>query len=318
MDKEKYLEDILVKYEDIVLKNLENPANKARQPEQYADMEAVCVHSLGSVLSFLNPAHFKEGFYDAVQTKDWQRANDFLYQETLFWLVPGNLESYDQCFYFITALEAYACGAEHVLENIYPYELGLAQNGYPLYVTGSNLLIAKYYNDEEMLVIAIEAANKYVKSKASRWERWVIQFLLDILDKDYAAANNSLLEVCKGYSRVQKPLQSIEDICIPAHGLYCIAAQWLTVEEFTNIKMPNHKAFLQEYAQWRRVNRNPHLKPYMIYPEKMEIINKIYSMPVAKTILGQVRFTEQSKFRPVIDDKKMFQVFVEDLRNYKG
>ena len=214
-------------------------------------------------------------------------------------------------------MEAYACGAEHILENIYPYELGLAQNGYPLYLIGTNLLIAKYYNSEEMLRIAVEAANKYVKSKASRWERQVVQCLLDIMNKDYTAINNSLLEVCKGYCRVQKPLQNIEDICIPAHGLYCIAAKWLTEEEFKNIKMPNHKAFLQEYAKWRMVNEKPELKPYMIYPEEMDVINRIYSMPVAKTTLTQVRFTEQSKFRPVIDEKKMFQVFVDDLRKHR-
>lgn len=318
MDKDKYLKDILVEYEDIVLKNLENPDNKVRRPEKFADLEAACVHYLGSVLSFLNPAHFKEGFYDAVQIKDWQSVNDFLYQETLFWLIPGSLGSYDQCFYFITALEACACGAEHVLEHIYPYELGLSQNGYPFYVIGSNLLIAKYYNDDGMLTIALEAANKFVTSKASRWERWVIQFLLDVINRECNAANNSLLEVCKGYSRVQKPLQSIGDICIPAHGLYCIAAQWLTEEEFINIKEPNHKVFLQEYAQWRRINEKPKLNPYMIYPEKMDIINKIYTMPVAKTTLTQVRFTEQSKLKPVIDENKMFQVFVEELRDYKG
>ena len=55
----------------------------------------------------------------------------------------------------------------------------------------------------------------------------------------------------------------------------------------------------------------------MIYPEEMDVINRIYSMPVAKTTLTQVRFTEQSKFRPVIDEKKMFQVFVEDLRKLR-
>ena len=261
MDTEKYLKDILVKYKDIVIKNLNNPEIKVKWPEQYADLEAASVHHLGSVLSFLNPSHYKEGFYDAVQAGDWQAANDFLYQDTLFWLIPGNLGSYDQCFYFIAALEAYACGAEYILENIYPYELGLAQNGYPLYLIGTNLLIAKYYNSEEMLRIAVEVANKYVKSKASRWERQVVQCLLDIMNKDYAAINNSLLEVCKGYCRVQKPLQNIEDICIPAHGLYCIAAKWLTEEEFKNIKMPNHKAFLQEYAKWRMVNEKPKLNP---------------------------------------------------------
>ena len=78
--------------------------------------------------------------------------------------------------------------------------------------------------------------------------------------------------------------------------------------------MPVHKMFLQDYAQWRLDNTDVVLKPYMVYPPKMDIINKIYAMPIAKTQLTKMRETEQSKLRTVIDDEKMHQIFVEDLR----
>lgn len=79
-----------------------------------------------------------------------------------------------------------------------------------------------------------------------------------------------------------------EDVCIPAHGLYCIAKSWLTAEEFAKLTMPKHKAFLQDYAQWRLENPTP---------------------------ITQERFTENSKLQPVIDCRKMHGIFVDALRS---
>lgn len=311
MDKEKYFTEKLAEYQEYVVDIIKE------SPEDFGDLETRSVYLLGNHPLFLNPSEFKEGFYEAVQKREWQSVNDYLYQEVCYWLVPSDHggSGYDHCFNFYPSVEAFACGAEHILENIYPYELGLTENGYDFYVAGSNLIIAKYYNDEEMLKQAMATADKFTKSRASKWERLAIQFLLDILNKDFEAANVDLLNVCKGYSRIQKAFQSIHDICIPAHGLYCIAKSWITKEEFTKIKMPVHKTFIQGYAQWRVDNPTLILKPYMVYPKEMDIYNKIYAMPIARTLLTQERFTERSKIRPVIDNRRMFKIFVDDLKN---
>lgn len=234
-----------------------------------------------------------------------------------YWLIPHNEggSGYDHCFYFYQALEAFACGAEHVLESVYPLELGLTENGYRFYVAGSNLVIAQYYHDAELLKQAVGTANKFIGSRASKWERYAIAFLLNLINKEFEAANDNLLNVCKGYGRVEKPMLAAEDVCIPAHGLYSIARSWLTAEEFAKLAMPKHKAFLLDYAQWRLENPAPILKPYMVYPEDMDIFNRIYAMPTAKTTLTQERFTENSKLQPVIDCAKMHEIFVNDLRN---
>lgn len=39
----------------------------------------------------------------------------------------------------------------------------------------------------------------------------------------------------------------------------------------------------------------------MVYPQKMDIINKIYAMPVAKTQLTKMRETEKSPTWKLID-----------------
>ena len=311
MDQEKYFAEKLAEYQEVIVDKVN------QDPEHFGNLESRSVFLVGIQPLFLNPSEYKDGFYEAVWKKEWQSVNDYIYQEMCYWLVPGDDggSGYDHCFYFNQAVKAFACGAEHILESIYPYELGLTENGYNFYVAGSNLIIAKYYHDDEMLEKALTRADKFTKSRASKWECLIIQFLLDILNKDFEAANVDLLNVCKGYSRIEKPMQSIEDICIPAHGLYCIAKSWITKEEFTKIKMPMHKAFIQDYAQWRVDNPTPILKPYMVYPKEMDIYNKIYAMPIARTLLTQKRFTERSRLRPVTDNHRMYQNFVDDLKN---
>lgn len=310
MDKEKYFKEKSAEYQKFIIEM----TNKNQ--EYFGDVERRSLELFGMQPLFFNPEEYKDGFYEAVSQKDWQSVNDFLYQEMCYWLVPGSDGGggYDHCFYFYQAMEAYACNAEHVLEKIYPYKLGLTENGYPFYVAGSNLIIAKYYHDGDMLKKAVEKAEKFSKSRASKFERLVVQFLLDILNGDFESANGNLLNVCKGYGRIEKPMQAIKDICIPAHGLYCIAKSWLGEEEFASIKMPEHKTFLQEYAQWRMNTSDIILKPYMVYPQEMDIFNKIYAMPTAETLLTQERLTDKSKLRPVIDNKRMHQIFTEQLK----
>lgn len=311
MDKEKYFAEKLAEHQKFVVDQIK------KSPEYFGDLETRTVSLIGMQPLFLNPYEYKEAFYEAVKNKEWQSVNDYLYQEMCYWLVPGadGGSGYDHCFYFHQAVKAFACGAEHVLENVFPYELGLTENGYAFYVAGSNLVIAKYYHDEEMLKQALVTADKFAKSRASKWERLAIQFLLDIIHKDFEAANIDLLNVCKGYSRIEKPLQCIEDICIPAHGFYCIAKSWLTKEEFTKIEPPLHKAFIRDYAEWRVNTPSLTWKPCMVYPKEMDIYNKIYAMPIARTLLTQQRETEQSKLRNVTDNQRMFQIFVDNLKN---
>ena len=314
MDNEQYFAKKRAEYKEFILDKINT---RSGQFGDFGDLETRSMYLISMQPLYFNPSEFQEGFYDAVRGQDWQSVNDYLYQEMCYWLIPcsDGGGGYDHCFRFYQALEAFACGAERVLEQVYPLELGLTENGYRFYVAGSNLVIAQYYHDEELLKQALETANKFIGSRASKWERYAIAFLLNLINKELEAANDNLLNVCKGYGRVEKPMLAAEDVCIPAHGLYCIAKSWLTAEEFAKLTMPKHKAFLQEYAQWRLENAAPTLKPYMVYPKDMDIFNRIYAMPTAKTILTQERFTERAKLQPVIDCRKMHGIFVDALRN---
>lgn len=329
MELKKYLAEKSLEFQKYVVEVVGSERKKQKdeeikegnpRQERFADIEARIVDLMSGPKGLINMFDCNECFYEEMETENWQRLNDFVYQEMLERLIPGCFDGEDHCQYLFPVLASFTCGAEHIAERVCPCELGLTENGYLFRVAGSNMIMAIYYRDKEMLKQAISTAEKFVNSKATKWEKCVIQFLLNIISKDFEAANKNLQDVCKGYMRLQDvefDMFSIRDFCMPAHGLYCIAEKWLTKEEFAQIEMPTHKTFLKGYAQWRMEHPHPSPNPYIVYPKEMDIVNKIYAMPVAKSVLFEHRWTEQSKLRLAIDSDKMYQNFVEDLRKMR-
>lgn len=119
MDKEKYFKKKRSEYKEMILDKVNTHSERFGD---FGELETRSMYLIGMHPLFFNPSEFKEGFYDAVREQDWQSANDYLYQEMCYWLIPQSDggSGYDHCFYFYQALEAFACGAEHVLENVYP------------------------------------------------------------------------------------------------------------------------------------------------------------------------------------------------------
>lgn len=312
MNIDKYLEECLDVYEEAVVELVKNNYKKQ---ERCNDIESCTVDwfARGFVHSFENIA---EAFYEEVKEKNWQRVNDFLYQDMLNHLVP-RYYGYDHCRHFHWALSAYACGAEHVIERIFPREIGLSTYGYPYMVVGTNLFMAMYYKDEILLKQAVEEAIHFVNKKTSKkWEKAVIQFVLDILQKDMTSANESLQEVCKGYLRCNDNYlrYSMEDVNVPAYGIYFLARNWLSEEEFAQIEMPEHKTISKGYVQWRLKNPTPELKVYVTYPKEMDVLNKIYTLPVAKVPLIENQESPWSPVRMIEDVDKRYWSFVEELK----
>jgi len=313
MKIDKYLEECLDVYESGVVELVKNNYKKQ---ERCNDIESrmVDILSSGYTYSFND---ITEVFYKEVKEKNWQRVNDFLYQDMLYHLMPGCHHGYDQCIHFHWALSAYACGAEHVIERIFPREIGLSTYGYPYMVVGTNLFMAMYYKDEILLEQAVVGATHFVNKKTTKkWERAVIQFVLDILHKDMAAANMSLQEVCKGYLRCNDNYlrYSMEDVNVPAYGIYFLARNYLSEEDFAQIEMPEHKTISTGYVQWRLEHPTPELKVYITYPKEMDVLNKIYTLPVAKVSLEEHQESPWSPVRMIEDVDKRYWDFVEELK----
>ena len=205
------------------------------------------------------------------------------------------------------------------MERILPSELGLTHNGYPFYVVMSNLLSAMWYRDEMLLPKAIDAAEKFVGTKKPQWECSGVAFLLSLHKEDAEEMGKHLQYLSSGYMRADFS-KSMKQLCVPAHGLYCLAKILLPSEVFQQLKMPEHKSFSQGFAKWRNENSQPRLNVYVEYPAPLEILNQIYMAPVAKSIISRLYLhgdnsyhSPQLKKKWFLDEEAMLIAFVENL-----
>lgn len=223
---------------------------------------------------------------ECLKCNDWNGLNNMIFQTNRHDLLPSSSGGYDHCELFLGLLGAFACGDIHAVERIFPHELGLTANGYPFYVVASNLFIALWYQDENMLKQALPKAEAFIATKKPQWERAVVAYLLALYNKDTAEAQTQLQEVCKSYMR--SDMASFKKLlCVEAHGLYCMAYYLLPEDQYQQLHMPEYKNFSVEYAVWRREHPEPELNLYFEYPAPMELVNQIYLAPIAVTKLHQ-------------------------------
>lgn len=307
-DKTQYIEQCIINYEKII-----NNAKVATAEDNEVFKKLTKSMSLG-----LLKTNYDIWLEECLIQEDWQKLNDLIFQQMRYRLLPGSSGGYDHCRNILHILEAFACGDNEVMERILPRELGLTKNGYPFYIVISNLLMAMWYKDETLLKKAIDAAEKFVGTKKPQWERSGVAFLLSLHNEDVEVLEKHLQDFCVGYMRADFS-KAMKQLCVPAHGLYCLAENILPSELFQQIKMPEHKSFSQGFAQWRNDNPHPRLNLYFEYPAPLEILNQIFMAPVAKSIISQPylqndnpHHSPQLKKKWFLDEEAMLKAFVEN------
>lgn len=309
VDKSQYIDQYIIKYESII--------NNAK--EGTAQDNEVLTAITKSMSFGLLKTNYDIWLDECFLHQDWQKWNNLIFQQMRYQLLPGCSGGYDHCQNSLHILEAFACGDNKIIERILPSELGLTKNGYPFYVVMSNLLKAIWYRDEILLLKALYAAEKFVGTKKPQWERSVVAFLLSLHKENVEAMGNHLQNLCSGYMRADFS-KAMKQLCVPAHGLYCLAQNLLPAEIFQQIKMPEHKNFSQGFAKWRNENPHPVLNLYFEYPAPLEILNQIYVAPVAKSIISQPYLhsdnpyhSPQLKKKWFLDEEAMLIAFVENV-----
>ena len=308
-DKSQYMEQCIIKYEEIINKTKEGTAK---------DNE-VLTKIVKSISFGLLPTNYDSWLDECFLHQDWQKWNNVIFQQMRYKLLPGCSGGYDHCQNFLHILEAFACGDNETMERILPSNLGLTKNGYPFYIVMSNLLSAMWYRDEIRLTKALEAAEKFVGTKKPQWERSGAAFLLSLHKEDTEAMGKHLQNLCTGYMRADFS-KALKQLCVPTHGLYCLAQNLLPADIFQQIKMPEHKNFSQGFAKWRNENPRPKLNLYFEYPAPLEILNQIYKAPVAKSIISQPHLYSDNPYHSLqlkkkwfLDEEAMLISFVENL-----
>lgn len=309
MDNNHYIEQCMINYDEIVNKA------KERAAQGYSVLEVM----VRSISYGLLKTDYDRWLDECFSHQDWQKWNDLIFQKMRYNLLPGCVGGRDHSTNLIHILEAFACGDDETMERVLPHDLGLTKNGYPFYVVMSNLLMAIWYKDEKLLPKALAAAEKFIGTKKPQWERSGVAFILALHNEDAEGMGENLQNMCTGYMRADFS-KSLKQLCLPAHGLYCLAKNLLPNEIFQQIKMPEYKNFSQGFAKWRNENPHPVLSLYFEYPEPLETLNQIYKAPVAKSIISQPHLhsdnpyhSPQLKKKWYLDERAMVKGFVEEM-----
>lgn len=316
MNKEEILEEMVETYEKHYAPRITNePPKVVKRQCVFGESEELVLSDKYSITAqFVANGSDGELLQQAEENrdkKDWEAVNNCIFQKERGWI----LNIFDGWYSddFLELLEAYACGDIETVEQTLPKELELCEYGYDFHVVGCNLMRAIHYKDMKMFQQIVPQIEKFINGKASKWERSAITFLYAIVKGELETASNYLFDMCKGYKRVLLGGAS-KKFCIYAHGIYCIAMEYLKEEDFAKIQMPEIDNFDKEYAQWRMKNKDITPTPYYVFPESMELVNLAYKLPVPKmTILR-----EEGKWGHLIKNTKdMRNQFVQGLKEHE-
>ncbi len=249
--------------------------------------------------------------------QNWQELNNLIFQTTRHSFIPGCPAECDHSFYLGGCLNALACGDYSSIERALPYELDLSQNGSLFDMIGVNMLMTLWYKDETFSDQTLPTAQKFILSKKNHWERAVISYMVSLYYGECFSAGTALQQVCELY-KLQNKDKYRKQLCIEAHGLYCLARYLLTPRQFQQIPLPVCKNFSPDYALWRLRHFQPELNLYFEYPSPMELINKIYLTPIAKSINSQFYpnqrypyFSTYEKLEWILDHDCMMEDFLK-------
>ena len=314
-------------YNDYVIneyKKFSEPVNKGRKGDykfqrHFNDIPSAITYCISAICIdyFWNPENLKKLFCkidEWIKNEEWQKINDFINQYLKLKSIPCDCSTeYDNSFYGDNLIWAYACGDENFIETYFPKKYGLTKNGYRAYVVCCNLIMAKYYEDENMLKAAIGDAEKFVNTKAPKWQISLNKFLLALLNHDISPASEELNNFCKLSKRLSSDYPLEEKFALFTHGLYMIASKWLDEDEFAELKMPDNKRFIREYALWRIKNKTPEKKYIYTYPEETDILNIILQQELPEMLLKSR--TENGYTKRYEDYEERYNKFVKQIKS---
>ncbi|WP_066224207.1 hypothetical protein [Metabacillus fastidiosus] len=239
---------------------------------------------IGTYLALIkNP--YLLGLSMAFQNNDYELLNNTIYHYSKHRLLNITACGYDHCKYFWRTMDSMACNYKEVIENCYPVELGLCNNGHPFYIVASNLLMSLWYKNQQWLEIAYAAGEKFLGQKKGLWDKAIVAYLMALSNNDMDKATEELSNVCKYSTRIDRP-KVYKCFCTEAHGLYQIARYILPEDDFLQIVMPANDNFCKGLISWQREHKYPEKGEFIVhYPDELDVMNHILELPLPKCIL---------------------------------
>ena len=254
------------------------------------------------------------GLREAFSSWDMQHLQNVIYQSSrAFSAGKRTLSSgWDHCINIWIAIKAFAANDLSLAKSIIPKELGLSKNGWAPMITGVNLLMSLFYKDDKMLEEAKKSAYKLLSGKQTLFHKSIVEYLLALAENDILKASESLKQVCEGTRKVGDSafISKLDKcFCVYAHGLYNFAYFVLSQEDFSRLKQPDDKGFINELAGWNIKNGFSKGELYFPMPGKLSLQNVILQTDQPETKL--VEKADGSKMKFFTDTKSFLVNFTE-------
>ena len=255
-----------------------------------------------SLLLMSNDGNSLIKLYLAFKKKDMEYLNDVLYENAQMAQItnvasPGT----DHTYYSYNIMPALmAANMPDRIGMILPQENGLANNS----VSGTavvNVFMGIWYQNPEFLNTGLAQAEKKLAQKISGFERAYLSCFKDIALKDSVSLEADLDELCKAHLKRKDfgMTAFTKGFCIEAHAIYNML-HWVYEGELQDkVKMPDQKNFCQELAIWQKDHDYQHGKVVTIYPDDLDIFNKILHCKPPKMLLvtqGKERYLDVERF----------------------
>lgn len=155
---------------------------------------------------------------------------------------------------------AFAANDLPLIDKMTPPHLGLSTNGY--YKSQYNMVYALHRKNEELGKIAERQLLDFLTKKHSKFDRDFSRYLLEVHRGNVKGISDGLQELCNSIAKVNWVQDDIfgsvcyyklgRCVALFVHGLYHLAYDYLEPEEFFQIKIPEHKTFLEDYERFHR------------------------------------------------------------------
>lgn len=247
------------------------------------------------------------GFYKTFSDLDYCGLNNVLFQTSRRLLLEQSIihSSNDHSRLCWDIPNAFACNDFDIIESFLPRDL---EANSPLAV----LMMLIYYKDENLKGNVFEKVKNILACKIALWERYNLEYLVALNNRDLEAVNKCLVELCKAYQRIGYPKEK-RDKCFASevHGLYRFA-RVADPEFFAKITRPKHPSFSENFELWQADNNYPKGELFYIYPDELDYMNKIFAAEIPKPVLCEYKDGRKVKMRQDTD-----QFLLDLTRNAK-
>ena len=240
------------------------------------------------------------GYKTAIQLNNMEILHSSLLQSAMIKHVTLGVDSgCDHCINIWTTLDVLAAGLFDRVPLLLPEKLGMSDNGHPVTLAITNLIMALWYKRTDFDVDARKKAQRLLATKQTPGDIATIRYLIALLDGDVAEAGLQLDLYCKNVPQMREPgLTKLHKMFWPyAHGLYNLAFIVWGREKASTMQKPAADCFLDDLAEWQIKNNYRYGPLFFEYPEPINIINIIISCTPPECSLHQPYLDTDKKYR---------------------